>query len=170
MQKGFSLIETIAIIAIAGILSMAVISLVADYRAANIEVAVQKVRSDIDHARSLAMTKRGTSFGVSFDDSNDEYVVYESNIGSPILNPQTKQSFLEDFNQWPGVSITNGDYVVEFNQFGSPTVGGGGTVRLTDGSKTYRVRVLSDTGKVEVEEIGGGGASCSLLYVKKITQ
>ncbi|MFH1874370.1 MAG: type II secretion system protein [Pseudomonadota bacterium] len=175
MQKGFTLLEFVLIIAIAGILSVAVISVIVDYKGANIEVAAQKARSDIELARSLAMTKRGTTFGVSFDDSSDEYVVYETNVASPIPDPQTKQNFLEDFSRWSGVTITNGDYVVEFNEFGEPTTGGGGEVRITNGTKTYRITVLANTGKVEVDQLGGGGGGgggwgCSLLYVKNFAQ
>ncbi|MFH1356582.1 MAG: GspH/FimT family pseudopilin [bacterium] len=149
-RLGFTLIELVVVIALIGILSVSVVVMSVNFSKTNITVVAQKIRSDIEYARSLAMTKKGTTFGAFFDDANDEYTVYESVVGTPILDPLTKQSFLEDFSKWSSVTITGGDYTVEFNRVGVPTTGGGGSVQITDGSTTKTIAVTAGTGKVSV--------------------
>lgn len=148
---GFTMIEIILVLVIVGILSVAVGTIVIRHERAYIEIAAQKVRADIEHARGFAMTKKGTTFGVSFDDANDRYTVYENGIATPVKDPQTKQDLIETFSRWKGVTITGGNYVVEFNSFGAPTTGGGGSVRITDGENTKTISVTAVTGKVGVQ-------------------
>jgi prepilin-type N-terminal cleavage/methylation domain-containing protein len=136
-RLGFTLIELVVVIALIGILSVGVVVMSVNFSKTNITVVAQKIRSDIEYARSLAMTKKGTTFGAFFNDTSDEYTVYESAVGTPILDPLTKQSFLEDFSKWSGVTITGGDYTVEFNRVGVPIAGGGGNVQITE---TYMKR------------------------------
>jgi len=149
--SGFTLIELVLTIALLGVMAVAVTVMVINPTRANAEVAAQKARSDIEHARSLAMMKKGTTFGVYFDDSADEYTVYETAVANPVPNPQTKQDLIEDFTKYSGVTITGGDYTVEFDSLGAPTVGGGGSVQITDGSNTYTISINASTGRVDVQ-------------------
>lgn len=151
MRKGLTLIELVLVIAISGVLSVVVATIVINLKRGNLEVAVQKARSDIEHAKGFAMTKQGTVFGVFFDDTNDRYTVYQGSIATPVSDPLTKQNLIETFSKWPGVTITGGNFTVEFNSVGAPTVGGGGSVSLTDGTTTRTVSVTAVTGKVSVQ-------------------
>ncbi|EKD51485.1 MAG: hypothetical protein ACD_62C00244G0003 [uncultured bacterium] len=150
-QRGFTIIELVVVIAILGVLSVAAVTMTFDFKRSYVEVAAQKTRSDIEHARSLAMTKKGTIYGAFFNDATDTYTVYQTAIATPVEDPLTKQNLIENFSKWSGVSITGGDYTVEFNQLGAPTVGGGGGVQLTDGTNTKIISVTAVTGKVSVE-------------------
>ena len=149
-KRGFTIAELVLVIAIVGVLAIAVGTIMIDSQKTHIGIAAKKVKSDIDHARSWAMAKRGTTYGVYFDDSNDQYTVYENTVGTPVLNPQTRQNMVQDFSQFPNISITGGDYTVEFGQFGNPTTGGGGSVQITDGSTTKTISVTAGTGRVNV--------------------
>jgi len=151
MRKGFTLIELVLVIAILGVLSIGVATMVINYKSSYIYTASQKVRSDIEYARSLATMKQGTVYGVFFNDSTDQYTVYRTNISNPFQDPLTKQDFLETFIKFPGVTITGGNYTVEFNKFGAPTTGGGGNVSITDGTVTKIIRVIAGTGKVTIQ-------------------
>ncbi|MBI2091571.1 MAG: type II secretion system protein [Deltaproteobacteria bacterium] len=149
--KGFTLIETLLVIAILGILSIALVTRIFNYKRSYIEVTSKKAASDIEYARSLAMMKQGTTYGVFFDDANDRYTVYATSTATPVADPQTKQNLIETFSRWPGVTITGGNFTVEFNQWGSPTTGGGGSVTLTDGTNSKTVTITAGTGKVSVQ-------------------
>jgi prepilin-type N-terminal cleavage/methylation domain-containing protein len=151
MRKGFTLIELVLVIAIMGVLAVATSVIVNDYKKSYINLASKKVMSDIQHARGLAMMKKGTTFGVYFDQGNNRYTVYEGTVSTPVADPQTKQNLIETFSKWPGVSITGGNYTVEFNSVGAPTTGGGGGVSVTDGTTTKTITVTVVTGKVNVQ-------------------
>lgn len=150
-NHGFTLIELVLVIGLIGVMAVAATVMVINWKRSEIEVVARKVQSDIEYARSLAMMKRGTTFGVFFNNSTDQYTVYEGGVGSPVPDPQTKQNLIEDFSRWPGVTITGGNYTVEFNQFGVPTTGGGGSVQVTDGTNTKTIAVDASTGRVSIQ-------------------
>lgn len=149
-RSGFTLIEVVLTIGLIGILGFSVAIITGGVTSGNLAVAAKKVQSDIQFARSLAMTNQGTTYGVAFTDSSDSYIVYETDVGSPVTNPLTKEAMNEDFSQFPGISITGGNFTVEFNRYGAPTTGGGGNVQLTDGSSTKSIEVTTNTGRVVV--------------------
>lgn len=150
-HDGFTLVELILGFVLLGILAVSVTTLFIDFRQADLDVVTKKIRSDIEHARGLAMMKKGTNYGVFFDDSSDRYTVYQGTIVTPVSNPLTQQSLVEDFAQWPGVTITGGNYTVEFSPVGAPTSGGGGSVQITDGSRTKTITVSVGTGRVSIQ-------------------
>jgi prepilin-type N-terminal cleavage/methylation domain-containing protein len=150
-NKGFTLIELVVVIAVTGVLAVTAAVVIYNYKSSYLPIAANKIKSDIEHARGLAMMRQGTTYGVFFDDANDRYTVYQGSILTPVADPQTKQDLIETFSKWPGLSITGGDYTVEFDQFGAPSTGGGGGVTITDGSGTRTISVGAVTGKVTVQ-------------------
>ncbi len=145
--KGFTIIELVLVIALLGILGAAATVVVFNYKKTYIEVAKHKIVSDINFAQQLAMTKKGTTFGVFFDKTNNRYTVYQGTTATPVADPLTKQNLIESFTRFPGVSIV-ANFTVEFNQYGSPTTGGGGNVQITDGTVTKTITVTTGTGRV----------------------
>jgi len=150
MKRGFTLIELVLVCAIIGVMAISAIALIFNYKSSYIQIVSKKAVSDIDHARSLAMTNKGTVYGVFFDHTNNRYTVYQTAVGTPVADPQTKQSLIETFAKYSGVSVV-ANYTVEFNWLGSPTTGGGGSVQLTDGTTTKTISVAANTGLVTVQ-------------------
>lgn len=151
-QKGFTFFELILVIALLGILGIALVLFIPDYERSHLTLASKKVKGDIEMAQNLAMTNQGTTYGVVFADLQDRYVVYENTQATPVISPLTGQQLIEDFSDFSGVLITGGNFRVEFDKMGKPTTGGGGNVLLTDGSDTVTITVLEETGKVVISE------------------
>jgi prepilin-type N-terminal cleavage/methylation domain-containing protein len=147
---GFSLIELVLVISLLGILAFSVVTITFDTTTSHLTVAAKKIQSDILYARSLAMTRRGVTFGVAFTDATDTYVVYETSTATPVLSPVNRQPMNEDFAKFPGVTITGGNYTVEFNRKGAPSAGGGGSVQITNGTTTKTISVVANTGRVVI--------------------
>lgn len=145
------MVELVLVLALLGLLAVGIVSLTFNFKRSHLQVAAQKVRSDIEYARSLAMTKRGTLFGVFFEDSTDQYTVYQATVTTPVADPLTKQNLVETFSKWSGVTITGGNYTVEFNSLGAPATGGGGSVQITDGTSAKTITVTAGTGYVTVQ-------------------
>lgn len=145
------MIELVLVIALMGILAVSVVTMTVSSSRQNIEIAAKKIRSDIEHARGLAMMKKGAVFGVTFNAAANTYTVYEGASASPVKDPLTKQNLVETFARWGNVSITGGNYTVEFGPTGAPTTGGGGSVTITDGTNNKTIGVLAGTGRVTVQ-------------------
>lgn len=148
---GFTLLELVSVISLMGILAYSFVIKTFDYRKSNLTVAAKKIQSDLTYARSLALTKRGTAFGVEFTDSTDSYIVYESSTATPVRNPLTRKDMNEDFSDLTGITLTGGDYTVEFDRKGKPTLGGGGSIQVTDGASTKTIVVVTNTGRIHIQ-------------------
>lgn len=148
-QKAFTLVEFVLVIAVLGIISVAAITMSPSVTPARLDAAARQVQSDIEYAKQNAMMTT-TDSGVDFVADGD-YTVYENSTATPLASPLTKQNMVIKLSEkFPGISI-QGNYTVEFNQFGAPTVGGGGTVVITDGTNTKTILVTANTGKVAVQ-------------------
>lgn len=144
--KGFTLIELILVIALLGVLAVAVVVISPGISPARLDAASKQVQSDIEYAKQNAVLT-ATTHGVQFV-SGGSYTVYRSTVATPINHPLTKQSMVITLSsQYPGISISS-NYTVEFNRFGNPTTGGGGSVTITDGTNTRTISVTANTGRV----------------------
>lgn len=147
-NRGASIIEIVGVMALLGVLAMAAIVWTPSPDPTRISAAAKQVQSDIEYARQLAMTTNVTH-GVWFVASGN-YTVYRAAVGTPVLSPLTHQPMVVTLSSsYPGVTLQN-DYWVEFDSFGAPTVGGGGSVVLTNSSGNRTIQVLAGTGKVEI--------------------
>lgn len=145
---GFTLIELVLVIALLGILAMAVVTFTPSPSLARLDSASKQVSSDIEYVRQSAMT-RETVHGIEFI-ANGNYTAYQTSTATPVLDPLTKQNMIVNFSSfYSGVSIQN-NYTVEFDRFGKP-IGGGGSVTLTNGSTTKIISVQANTGRVSIQ-------------------
>lgn len=141
--------EIVGVMALLGILGLAALVWTPSYHPARLDAASKQVQSDIEYARQLAMTTNVTH-GVQFVAAG-AYTVYRSTIVTPILNPLTRQNMVVTLsNRYPGVAIQT-NYTVEFDSFGAPTVGGGGSVILNNTSGSKTIAVTDTTGSVVIQ-------------------
>lgn len=143
------MVEIVGVMALLGILGLAALVWTPSYHPTRLDAASKQVQSDIEYARQLAMTTNVTH-GVQFVAAG-AYTVYRSTIATPILSPLTHQDMVITLsNRYPGVAIQT-NYTVEFDSFGAPTVGGGGSVTITNPSGSKIISVVNTTGSVVIQ-------------------
>ncbi len=149
-SRGFTLIEFTLIIVMMGILAISISNVLGNVGAVSLDAASWKVQADIRYAKQLAMSTN-RNHGVNFTVDNG-YEVYDTNVGSAVVSPQTRNDLREDFAEFDGVDIGS-DFQVEFNQIGSPIIGGGGEVELvSEHGSSKTISIIANTGAVVVED------------------
>ncbi len=148
-MRGISVVEIVGVLALLGILGLAALVWVPADAPARLDAAAKQMQSDIEHARQLAMTSAATH-GVQFI-AGGSYTVYRGTIATPVLSPLTHLNMVVNLGTlYPGVSLQNA-YTVEFDRFGAPLVGGGGSVTVTNGTQTRQIAVVAVTGRVVLQ-------------------
>lgn len=148
-MRGFTLIELVMVIAIMGVLGVAAVVSMQSPSSAQLGAASTQVQSDIEFAKQNAVMTGQTS-GVNFT-ANGTYTVYQGTTATPLKSPMSQQDMITTLStNYPNVTIST-NYVVEFNAFGAPTTGGGGNVKITNGSATKTISVTANTGLVTVQ-------------------
>lgn len=148
-MRGFTAVEILLTVGLLAILALAAVSLLPSVGSIRLGAAAKQVQSDIEYAQQNAMMTGQTS-GVLFV-NNGSYTVYQGTFSTPLSSPLTHQDMVITLStHYPGVSIS-GNYTVEFNDMGSPTTGGGGSVTLTNGSTSKILTVTANTGKVTIQ-------------------
>ena len=148
LRKGFTIVELVLVIAALGILATAAIVFSPSPGTTRLDAAVRQVMSDIAYAQQCA-TMSNVTCGATFV-AGGSYTVYRGTTATPLTNPLTKQPMVITLTlQYSGIYLSNG-FTVEFNRFGMPTTGGGGTVKVTDGTNSRAISVEVNTGRVSV--------------------
>lgn len=148
-MRGFTAVEILLSISVLGILALAAVSLLPPVGNVILDAAAKQARSDIEYAQQNAMTTGQTS-GVSFVTSG-LYTVYQGTAVTPLKSPLTGSDLIITLGKsYPGVVIS-GNYTVEFDGFGNPTTGGGGSVTLTSAGATKTITVTANTGRVNLQ-------------------
>lgn len=147
-SRGASIVEIVGVMALLGVLALAALVWTPSPDPTRLSAAARQVQSDVEYARQLAMATNVTH-GVRFV-ANGAYTVYRSVVATPVISPLTHQNMVITLaDTYPGVRIQN-DYAVEFDAFGAPTVGGGGSVTIVNLSGARTIQVLAGTGKVVI--------------------
>lgn len=165
--SGFTLVELIAVLVVVGILAFAVSigvqSALASFR---LNAASAKILSDIRYAQHQARARNGW-YGVRFQaNPTNRYNVYFTNGVSDIdlLDPAEPSAVLDvDVAARFGgtlitaVAIAAGNKV-EFNPIGTPyddkngsPLGSDGTVTISQGGSARTIRIVKNTGMVELQ-------------------
>jgi len=148
-MRGFTLIELVMVLGIMGILSVAAVVSMQTPSSAHLGAAAAQVKSDVEYAKQNAVMTGQTS-GVNFT-ANGSYTVYQGTTATPLKSPMSQQNIITTLSTtYPNITIST-NYVVEFNGFGAPTTGGGGSVQITNGSATKTISVTANTGLVTVQ-------------------
>ena len=141
-QSGMTLIEFLLMLVIIGILSVVVISKLdtTSFSGTSVGGAAWMIASDIRYVQECAMASQ-VSKSVAFTSGLSVYTF-------PATVPST--SSFDPSGQLPsGVTISN-NFTITFNSLGEPTVGGGGSVKVSSGGQTKTISVTNYTGKVDI--------------------
>jgi len=153
-EWGFTLIELIVVIVILLILSAVIAPKITDViTGTRINTAARKIASDIRYAQSLAISAQ-TTYGVIFNPNpTNTYSLYQNTSATIITNPFSGGLYTVQLNtgEYDGVTI-NGSYEVKFDSLGSPTLGGGSSVIISNNgaAPTRTITVAANTGKVSI--------------------
>lgn len=148
-RRAFSLLELIVVLAIVAVLgAIAAPRYSFALQRYRLEMAANRVASDINLARSLARAK-GSTATISFAPSTSTYA-----IAGLTSTDRASEAFGVDLSREPfGVTIQSVDFAgtrtLTIKGYGVPT--SGGTVHLTRGSLTKVVTVASGSGEVSIQ-------------------
>lgn len=153
-NRGFTLIELMAVIVIIAIAAMLAIPMFSSAASVQIRSAADMIAADIEYARSMAISKQKT-YTVIFDESAESYRI-EDDTGI-ISHPVTHKDYVVNFKtdgRVDKVNIVDADFAsseqVSFTYLGSPD--NGGNVALSAGTNTMTVTVESVTGYVSISQ------------------
>ncbi len=163
-QRGFTLVETVVMLLILGILAVVAIPNLGNMAGTRASVTARKLQSDIAYAQSLAMTRNlpHRVYFNTFPAPASGYAVVNDANGNGTwgeavefardpANSGGNLSVTLNVGNYVGVTISGGSLAgafVGFNTLGVPTVGG--TVTVSGGGVVQTVTVLAQTGKVTI--------------------
>ena len=147
-SKGFTLIETILVISIMGILlGTASVSLINYQRNNMLRSTADEISSNIKRVKSNAISSLDNNlYGIHFE--NNKYVVFKGNVYN------SSDSSNEIFNLSGGLTFSNIRLDGSNNLIFSKFFGGAltsGTIDLVSGSKVIRFTINSE-GSIEIGE------------------
>ena len=148
-MRAFTAVEVLLSVLLLGVLALAAVMLVPPIGTYRLNAAANQVRSDIQYAQQNAVTTGQTS-GVQFVNGG-AYTVYQGTVSTPLLSPLTRSTWIVTLSTNYPNTVISGNYTVEFDNFGNPTTGGGGSVALVNGSITKTITVAANTGRVSVQ-------------------
>ena len=124
-QKAFTVLEIIMVITIMGIMAVLVINRITGTAESRINLAAEKIVSDIRYCQNLAMALH-EEVRLSFSIPEDKYEVKDSS-GKFFKDPFTQENFVVDFTAsgpLRGISIDNVDFnsgnELRFDALGHP--------------------------------------------------
>jgi prepilin-type N-terminal cleavage/methylation domain-containing protein len=137
--EGFSLIELIMVIVIAGIAMGIALPKLGVVTSADLYTTARQVKSDIRYTQELAMSKYKITTITFGSDTNTYTIKYKSVTLNKQLPPRSKAIF-----------SAGSTLVFKFNASGEPITGGGGTLTISSGGSNEQIEVSSITGKANI--------------------
>ena len=138
-ERGFSMVELIMAVGIAGIMSAIALPRLASVNEIDLYNAARLAKSDIRYTQELAMSKyRKTT--ITFGSNLDTYTITSS---GPTLNKQLPTSSNAIF-------AAGSTLVFTFNAAGEPITGGGGTLTISGGGSSEQIMVSNITGNADI--------------------
>jgi len=146
-RAGFTLLELVLIMSLIGMVSIGVYTNL-EPQQIRVDAAMLKLVHDVRYAQDRAMiTGRNHGFRTI---STTQYEIYDTSPGNPTLDPTTQGSMTVSLaSDYPNVAFP-GSYQLEFNSLGSPVIGGGGSVSLSNGTETKSFSLTSNTGLINL--------------------
>ena len=135
MKRGFSFLELVIVLAIAGIIAVIALPRIAGVGSMGVDMVRDKVLADLRYVREYAVNRNDRT-RVTFLIGQDRYVaeVFDASVEGEwriLEDPTTREDFDIRIGQGQykdtelvGVSF-NGGNIIEFDSYGAPFAGGG---------------------------------------------
>lgn len=154
-NRGFTLIELIAVIVIIAFAAMLAVPMFSSAASTQIRAAADMVAADLEYAKNMAISRQKT-YTVIFDESAESYSIKDEN-GVVISHPVTHKDYVVNFTadgRVDKVNIVDADFgsseQVSFTYLGSPD--NGGSVTLSAGTVIVTITVETVTGYVSISQ------------------
>jgi len=153
-SRGFTIVETIAVIAIVGIIAaVAVPQFNNTIQTKRLYDAVEKLNDDLNYCRDYAISQH-TNTWIRFRPNDERYRLFHGDTWAtriPLIDHARNSSdWFYIYNMFPDVGITSTSFTnnrISFNWWGTPSEGG--TVSITNGTNSHTLTVKPETGYVE---------------------
>ncbi len=138
--KGFTTIELIMVIVIAGIAMAVALPRITAVNEVDLYSAARQVKADIFYTQQLAMSHGYIETTITFDSGSDTYTITSpGRTQAKQLPPHSKAIF----SAGSTLSFT-------FNAAGEPIIGGNGTLTISSGGSTEQIMVYNITGNADI--------------------
>jgi len=146
-QKGFTLLELVLILTMIGMVSVGLFN-ASTIQTVDVEPAAIKVINDIRFAQDRAMvTGRNHGF---ITNSTTQYTIYDSVPTTPTMDPSSQTNMVISLSPTYQNVVFQNNYQIEFNSLGTPVVGAGTNISLSNGSVTKQFLVTNNTGLINL--------------------
>ncbi len=129
-EKGFTLIEIIAVLIILGILLAFAIVRMNTTSDADLASQIQVIKNHLRYAQSRAMST-GTVWGVNFDTTTTYYLFDGSSPSTQVSFLGEKASTVNLIDKKSKLTITSAPQNIRFNAYGSPVDSSGNLIATT---------------------------------------
>ena len=143
-ERGFSTIELIMVIVIAGIMMAVALPKLGVVNIIDLESVTRQVKSDIRYTQEIAMSKYKKATITFASDSNTYNITSSGSTESRELPVRSKAIF-------NAVGTGTTDLIFTFNSSGEPVTGAGGTLRITSEGSYNEINVESITGRAAIQ-------------------
>jgi hypothetical protein len=165
-------VETATVILIAGVLTVAVLPDAGNEDSIRAQSAVERLESDIEYARSYAISRPDDKLIIRFDKAANEYwLANESSPTTPVTHPFTRKPYRIRFNEasageLQGVEIStvdlDGGSVLAFDAFGGTKLNGTGRIEIAAGNQRYAMDLPRGSVKTTVANVSPATADPEL--------
>ena len=147
--SGFTIIEIVIVVVIIAIAALVAIPMMSSAASLQIRSAANMVSSDLEYARSMAISM-GQNYSVVFDAAADSYKIVDP-LGATIQHPVKKGfPYVIDFQNESRLNrvdissaVFNADQTVIFDCLGSPDSGGSVVLQADGTTKTVTVEPVT---------------------------
>ena len=143
-ERGFSTIELIMVIVIAGIMMAVALPKLGIVNTIDLESVTRQVKSDIHYTQEMAMSKYKKAT-ITFTADDSTYSITSTGASESKKLPERSKAI---FNV-VGTGTTN--LVFTFNSSGEPVTGAGGTLRITSEGSFNEIIVENMTGRATLQ-------------------
>jgi len=143
-ERGFSTIELIMVIVIAGIMMAVALPRLGVVNTIDLESVTRQVKSDIRYTQETAMSKYKEAT-ITFTADDSTYTITSTGSNESKKLPERSKAI---FN---AIGTGTTDLVFTFNSSGEPVTGVGGTLRITSEGSFNEIMVESMTGRATIQ-------------------